>query len=85
MQTQVMEASKQADPDKQPVDLLEECTKLLAQLTDAELAFHMGSGFQVKPAETQLLMFYRAVRCEPENTQHTDERCCNQLTADEIL
>lgn len=58
----MMEASKQADPDKQPVDLVQECTKLLAQLTDAELVLHAGSTFQDKPAEEQLVLFYRAVR-----------------------
>lgn len=63
MQGQVMEASKQADPEKQPVDLIDECTKLLAQLTEPELALHMSPGFQSKPAEEQLLLFYRAVRC----------------------
>lgn len=59
----MMEASKQADPDKQPVDLIEECTKLLAQLTDAELTYHTSSSFQDKPSADQLLLFYRTLRC----------------------
>lgn len=59
----MIEASKQVDPESQPVDLVSECTKLLAQLTEAELALHISSSFQDKPAEEQLLIFYRVVRC----------------------
>jgi hypothetical protein len=59
----MMEASKQADPEKEPVDLVEACTRLLSQLTDGEINLLISTSFQEKSAEDQLLLFYRAVRC----------------------
>jgi hypothetical protein len=58
----MMEASKQADPENEPVDLVAACTNLLSQLTDAELNVLVSASFHEKSAEDQLLIFYRTVR-----------------------
>jgi hypothetical protein len=62
LQAKVMEAANAVDPERQPVDLVHECTVLLSNLTDPEMQFHSCGAFRDKPPEDQLMLFYRAVR-----------------------
>ena len=54
-----MEAKKAADADSEPADLVLQCTHLLSNMTDRELAYHASETYTNLPAEEQLLLFFR--------------------------
>ena len=57
-----MAAAKQASPDVEPRDLLQEYTVLLSRMTMRERAHCLRDAFKALPADEQLKRCYRAVR-----------------------